>query len=391
MTRPIHVYEITKSTGGVGEYIRWLAHGLDKKRFRVTIACMSSGGDKLAAALSKIPSVRAFHIPMVRYFVEPFSDSVVLVRLARIFRNEKIDLIHAHVSKPGFLARLAALGTGIPVIYSPHGFSFHAGSGKIGAKIYAGIERFAARYLTAKIIVVADAERALAQRFGVGNLDQFVTVHSGIDLAPFDTPVDPREIKASFQVPENSPLVGAVGRLYDPKQPVTLIEAAALIHASRPDVHFVWVGEGKLKAKALAEIELHGLQSIFHLVGFRDNIPAIMKSLDCFVLPTLWEAFPLTILEAMAASVPIVASNVDGIPEAVLDGGTGFLVSPGDPSALADSILQILSNEQLAKRFSQNGRARVQKLFTRARMLDNIESVYEAVAKKATDSKSMNE
>ncbi len=379
MKEPIHVFEIAKSTGGAGAYLRWLVNGLDKDRFRVTVACLSTGGAELAAELRQVSGVRAFHLPMVRYFIEPFSDSVLLFRLARIVRREKIDLIHAHVSKPGFLARLAAFGTGIPVIYSPHGFAFHAGSGRLSKAIFAFLERSAARYLTTKIIVVADAERALAQRFRVGRPEQFVTVHSGIDLTPFDKAVDTAAVKASLGVPPESPLVGAVGRLYPPKQPMEMIRAAAVIHIKRPDVHFVWVGDGPLMPQAQAEIARLGLQSIFHLVGHRRDVPAVMRSLTCFVLPTLWEAFPLTVLEAMAAGVPVIASGVDGIPEAVQNRQTGLLIPPGDSQALAGAVLKLLTHPALTAHYGASGRLRVGELFTRQKMVENMMHVYEEI------------
>jgi len=379
MDAHIHLFLISKSTGGAGEYMRWLANGLDKNRFKITVACLSSGGQTLAAELGKIPDVKAFHIPMVRYLIEPFSDSIVLARLAWAIWMGDFDIIHSNTSKPGFLGRLAALGTGIPAVYSPHGFAFHVGTRRAVALLYAFFERISARYLTTKILVVADAEFQLARRYNVGTESQFVTVHSGIDLGSYEDPVDIGKIKRSLNVPAESPLVGAVGRLYPPKQPSDLIYAAAIIYKQRPDVHYVWVGDGPLMANAQALVDNFGLQDKFHFAGHRNDVPKIMKSLDCFVLPTLWEAFPLTVLEAMAASIPVVATNVDGVPEAILDKETGILVSPNNPLELADGILELIDNPDLARRFGLSGRQRVEYHFTMQGMIDRLECVYEEI------------
>jgi glycosyltransferase involved in cell wall biosynthesis len=376
----IQVLLISKSTGGVGEYLRWIANGLDKSRFKLTVACMSTGGKALADQLSQQSGVSAVYIPMVRYLIEPFSDSLAFIRLARLIRRQKFDLIHAHASKPGFLGRLAAIGSRVPVIFSPHGFSFHRGKGPTVARIYAILERIAARYLTAKIIIVAQAEYKLAQEFGVGKKDQFITIHSGIEMTEYDNPVDPIAIRRSLQVPVDTPLVGAVGRLNAQKHPLNLIKAAELIHEKRPDIHFVWVGDGPLLEAALKAVRAANLHEVFHFPGYRADISQIMKCLDCFALPSLWEAFPLTVLEAMAAGIPVVATNVDGVPEAVIDQETGILVPPQISTELAKGILHILDNPEISLSMGQAGNDRVKQMFTRGKMLEKLEQVYINVA-----------
>jgi glycosyltransferase involved in cell wall biosynthesis len=177
----MRVLEIGKSTGGIGTYLRWLAQGLDLERFDLTFACLSEKSMELADELKSIKGVKAISWPMNRFKIDLFSDFLLMLKIVRLIRSGKFELIHAHGSKSGFLARIAAIGSGVPVIYSPHCFSFHIGVNPLTANVLAALERFAARFLTARIITVADGEQTLAQRFRIGFPELFVTVHSGID------------------------------------------------------------------------------------------------------------------------------------------------------------------------------------------------------------------
>jgi hypothetical protein len=126
MNRSVRVLMVTKSTGGVAEYVRWLVHGIDKEKFALLVVCLSENGPEFAEELRQAYGVQSISYAMNRYKVDVISDARVGFQLARLIRGHQFDLIHAHASKPGFLARMAALGTGIPVLYSPHCFAFHA-------------------------------------------------------------------------------------------------------------------------------------------------------------------------------------------------------------------------------------------------------------------------
>lgn len=378
MTR-IRVLEIGKSTAGIGTYLRWLAQGLDVERFQLTFACLSEGGMALADELGSIKDIRAISWPMNRFKVDPVSDLLLTLRIARLIRAEKFDLIHAHGSKSGFLARLAAMGSGVPVIYSPHCFSFHDGVNPLLANLLAALERFAARYLTARIITVADGEQTLARRYRVGFPQLFVTVHSGIDPANYDKPVDKTAQRAFLKLDENAPLVGAVGRLGKQKSPLDFVQMAALVYSHMPQTHFVWAGSGPLKEAAQNLSEELGIGEVCHFIGEYKDVPSLLGAMDCFVLPSLWEGFPIVLLEAMAAGVPIVATDIPGNDEAVSSGKNGWLVPPASPSALAEKVLGLLNNLEQAATFARSSRERIHQEFTRAKMLASIQNVYQDV------------
>lgn len=374
------VLEVTKSTAGVAEYVRGLARELDKSRFSLTVACLSEGSQEFAAELAQIPGVSAFSLAMNRYQIDPFSDSRVLLRLRSIIRNERFDLIHAHASKPGFLARLAAAGSQTPVIYSPHCFSFHAGTGSLKATLLADLERFAAHRLTTCILTVADGERTLARQYNVGSDEQFFTIHTGIDPAPFERPLERGAARSSLDVPGHALLVGSVGRLSAQKAPLDFVRAAGHVHKRQPGVHFAWIGSGPLEPAARQLAAQLGLGEVMHFVGQRSDVPRLMGALDCFVLTSLWEGFPIVLLEAMAAGAPIVASDIPGNDEAIAHGKNGWLVKTGDAAATGDAILDLLQNPERAGQFRQAGRKRIQEEFTRANMMKAITCLYEETA-----------
>jgi glycosyltransferase involved in cell wall biosynthesis len=375
----IRILEIGKSTAGIGTYLRWLANGLDLDRFQLTFACLSEKSAELAAELRSIKDIKAVSWSMNRFKVDLFSDLLLVLRIAHLIRTEKFDLVHAHGSKAGFLVRIAALGSGVPVIYSPHCFAFHAGVSPGIANFLALLERFAARFLTARIITVSDGEQTLAHRFRVGSPTLFSTVHTGIDPVFSTHSVDKASQKAALHLPPNSLLVGAVGRLGKQKAPLDFVQMAALVHAQMPQTHFVWAGSGPLEDEANALAESLGIRDVCHFIGEYKNVPALLAIMDCFVLPSLWEGFPIVLLEAMAIGVPIVATDIPGNDESILSGTNGWLVPPKNPAALADKALHLLKNPAQAAVFVAAGQKRIENEFTRAKMLSSIQIIYQSV------------
>lgn len=375
MTEKIRLLLATKSTGGVASYIRTLVKGLDKKTFAITVVCLSENGTEFARELVDEYGVQAFSLAMNRYKINPLTDLKVFFRLARHIRLHQYDLIHAHVSKPGFLMRLAAAATPIPVLYSPHNFAFHEGASPIFARFVAALERFAARFTT-KIITVSSHERDLALHYGVGSPDLYVVVPSGIDAELFRVAHPLSEQKKTLNVPEDAPIVGVVGRLAEPKSPQDFVRMAALVHEKYPSVHFVWIGDGPLQNPAMELTSSLGLDDVVHWAGFRKDVPDLLSSFSCFVLPTGWEAFPLVVLEAFAADVPVVATDVMGTREFITHQKNGFLVPVGDVQGMAGYVIEILSNAELAERVRKQGRLQVDELYTLERMISSLTSIY---------------
>jgi glycosyltransferase involved in cell wall biosynthesis len=381
VTAPIHILQAAKSTGGVGVYTRRLIQALDKQRYQITAICLAAGSDELAAELSRLPNVSAFSIPM-KDSIDPFSDLHVYARIARIVRDSRPGLIHAHTSKPGFLTRLAAVGTGIPVIYQPANFAFHDGTPRLLALGYASLEGLMARFATERIIAVCQGERELARRYSVGTDDMFTIIHSGIEVGDFNLDVDRVRVRSGFGIPPDARLVGSVARLTEAKAPQDFIRSAAIVHDRNPSVHFLWVGDGPLEPAARALVAAKGLQDVFHFAGHRNDIPAVLQALDCFVLSSHWEGFSIAMLEAMAAGLPIVCTRVMGAAEAICDNETGYLVAIGDVPSMAEAVLRLCGDPVLSRRMGLAAQTRAYEKFTYSGMLTRIDALYQEVYAK---------
>ena len=377
----LRILLVSKSTGGLLTYMRWLASGLDLNRFQLTFACLSEGGSELAAELSRPPDIETLSWPMDRFRINPATDALIILRLSRLIRSRKFALIHAHGSKAGFLARVSAAGSGIPVVYSPHGFAFDAGNvPRFVGLIYAGVEKLIANLLTARIITVSEAEKRSALARGVGKPELFSIVHSGIELKHFDLSADRRSLRQMLGIPIDAPLIGTVGRLNEQKAPFDFVRLAALMNRSCAGIYFVWIGDGALMESARNMARQLGVESLIRFMGSRFDVIPLLRGMDCFLLTSHWEAFPIVVLEAMASQLPVVASNLPGVDEAVVDGFSGYLCPIGDLEAMRAALEKIIGDQDHAAQLGLNGRNRIIQFFTRERMIQELESVYVQVS-----------
>ena len=378
MNRSVRVLLVTKSTGGVAEYIRWLVQGIDREKFSLLVVCLSENSPEFAEELRQAYDVQSISYTMDRYKVDVLSDARVGFQLAKLIREHQFDLIHAHASKPGFLARLAALGTGVPVLYSPHCFAFHAGAGRLTIVITSFLERLAA-FFTTRFVVVSEGERELACQYHVGRPEQITVIHTGIDPAPFRLPVDVSYLKTSLGIPASAPVIGSVGRLSIQKSPVDFVRVAEALHKSKPNAHFVWVGDGPLEEDVRNLSTSLQLDSAIHWLGQRSDVQKLLHLFDCLILTSRWEGFPLVVLEAMAAGTPVVATDIPGTRELIQHGVNGWLAPTRDAQALAGLVLDVLTNPNKANAFRRSSQARIENEFTRTRMLEMIQNLYKEV------------
>ncbi len=351
---------------GVPRHVLDLLARLDLDRWDVTVACPP--GTELWDGLDAFPGVERVALPMRR---QPAAgDVVALARLVRLVR--RADVVHAHSSKAGFLARLACLLTGRTArcVFTPHGWSFWAFEGVAG-RLFTVLERAAARWCRTIIAVSAyEREAGLARR--VGTAERYEVILNGVDVDRFARPR--REDPASIVM---------VARLADQKRPVLAVDAMAALRdlggaAHLKAVHLKIAGDGPLRAEVEARIAQHGLGDRVTLLGERDDVPDLLAHAAVALQTSLYEGCPLTVLEAMAAGVPVVAVGVGGIDELVDEGETGF-VTTGDPHDIAKALLRVLDDAELRTRMGRRAAARARAEFTRERMATETFRVYDAI------------
>jgi len=338
-------------TGGAQTYVAALLPAL-AGRFDVTVAAHGDGPLRDTALAA---GVRFHPLQHVRRDLRPGRDLLGLLELVALMRRERPDILHANSSKAGVLGRVAAALAGVPVrIFTVHGWAFKAHAG-IRSALFRWADRLMAP-LTTVTICVAEGERTAGLAARTCRAERTVVIPNAVDAA-----AAPQSRHAG--VP---PRVVAIGRLAAPKDALTLVRALAAVGA-RPYSALV-VGDGPDRRAVEAEIRSLGLEGAVRLAGERRDVPRLLANADVFVLSSRSEGAPLSVLEAMAAGVPVVASAVGGVPELVADGVTGLLVSPGDPRALAAALDRLLADPALRRRLGAAARERVRTRFDLAAM-----------------------
>lgn len=312
----------------------------------------------------------------------PIRDTAALLSLVSVMRQGEYDIIHTHTSKAGFLGRLAALITGHRrVIYAPHGtvFSGYFPGWQIGIFILA--ERLAAGWCR-RIITLSRAEvREFLDR-GIGEDRLFRVVPNGIDIERLIGQQDRAGFRSALGWSEQDLVIVSVGRLEPVKGHRTLIRAApqiieAVSRSQAPGtVRFLLAGDGALKERLMLEAEKSGVSEHVHFAGHRDDVGAVLSAGDLFVMPSVNEGMGLAVVEAMACSLPVVASNVGGIPEVVEDGVSGILVPPNDAGALAAACSGLLFDPTARERMGIEGERKARARYDIRAFLQNTAAVY---------------
>jgi glycosyltransferase involved in cell wall biosynthesis len=314
-------------TGGAQTYVAQLLPALTE-HYDVVVAAHGTGPLHDAALAA---GARFVQLHNVRRPIGP-RDLAGIWELYRLFRRERPDIVHLNSSKVGALGRLAGAAARVPVrIFTVHGWSFapHEGAAEHGYRL---LERTLSPL--AWTICVSEGERARAPWLN----GRSVVIPNAVDVA-------------SMRVAHGNggpPTIVTVGRLVRPKSFWILGDALRLL--SDTPLRVLVAGEGP------QDKYLRGIRGV-ELLGDRDDVPELLAEGDLFVLSSLSEGMPISVLEAMAAGLPVVASAVGGIPEIVVDGETGLLVPPGDPAPLAEAIRRLLGDPELRRRFGEAGRA----------------------------------
>jgi sugar transferase (PEP-CTERM/EpsH1 system associated) len=353
------------STGGAQIALLRLLTGLDRDRFSPAVVCLYNGDTTIAR------QIRALCIPVTDLGMTAKWRWDALWRLCCLLRRERPTILHTwmfHANVPG---RIMGRLVGVPIIITSRR------NENIGGHLRETLNRWTSRLDDRVIAVCESARQAEIKRARVPP-DKVVTIYNGIDPERFITSdPQPPEVRKILGVPAKAPLLGLVARLHRQKGLGDLLTAVAWVRERVPDVRLLLIGEGELRDELEAQARALGLSGAVIFAGTRTDVAEIVAALDIFVLPSLWEGTSNAVLEAMAAGLPIVATAVGGTPEVVVDGVTGLLVPPRDPSALAGALVTLLHDADLRHRMGRAGRERVKQYFSLERMVRRTEALYE--------------
>jgi glycosyltransferase involved in cell wall biosynthesis len=368
--------------GGAQVVVKTLLEHLDRDRFHVTVA-VGNTGYLTAAAEAYGAEVRVF--PELRREISPMHDGLAVARLFGFIKREGFALVHTHSTKAGLVGRIASRLAAAPVtVHTVHGLPFHDFNGPWRNRAYKLAERFAGR-LSDCLICVSDKDKRLAVMEGLVPDERAVTIPPGVDLTRYQPDVRDPAAREQLGIPSVGPVVGMIARLDAQKAPEDFVLAARQVLQRIPDATFLVVGDGPLRGRLaeLARTVCDPARVI--LAGARTDIPAVLSAIDVFVLPSLWEGLPVTILEAMAMAKPVVATSIPGTVEIVQHDVTGLLVPPRDPARLAEAIVALLSDRDRARAMGREGSRLVHDRFDAERMVARTEALYLQLLARQSD------
>jgi glycosyltransferase involved in cell wall biosynthesis len=365
--------------GGAQETVMYLTDLLDKERFQVEVL----SGPQTGSEGSLIEEVRANGIPvtilpdMLRE-ISPLHDIMALIKMTRFIRNKHYTIVHTNSSKAGIIGRLAARMAGTPIIvHTVHGWSFHEHMASWLRRLYITLERFAASFTDA-MVVVADSDIDKGLQAGIGRPEQYHLIRSAISTEEFDPQhVNRRAVREELGIPLDAPVLGNVGRFSPPKNPFDWVEVAARVAKQMPECYYLLVGDGALRFEAEALVTEKQLSEQTIFTGLRRDVPEMLAAIDVFLLISQWEGLPRVIPQAMAMQVPVVATHVGGSAEAILHGETGYQCNYGDLDDLAAHCLKLLQDERLRTEMGQRGRRYAIQEFDVHRMTQQMMALYE--------------
>ena len=315
-------------------------------------------------------------LPHLVRSIRPAMDVRAVTGIYRFLKARRFDIVHTHTSKAGFVGRVAARWAGAPVIiHTSHGHVFYGYFGPILTRLFLTLERWCARF-TDRIITLTERGRREHLDLGVGLPEQYSVIPSGVPLENFfPDPGRGRRVRERLGIPPDAPVLGTVGRLTAVKDQRTLIAAAKILEDRHPDLVVLLIGDGGLKGKLEAQTRDLGLEGRIRFLGWQPDVPELLNALDVFVLCSLNEGMGRALVEAMASGLPVVTTNVGGMPDLVEEGVSGCLVPAGAPDALAAAVSRMLKDRGRLRSMGERSREK-SAAYTVERMNNQLSDLY---------------
>lgn len=370
---PIHVMQVlhTLEIGGAEKLAYDIARNF-KPGFRFSFFCLDGLGELSDRIKAEGGEVYCFGR-------KGGWDFALIKRFAQLMTDIKVDVVQAHQYTPYFYTVMAALYSKRHprVIFTEHGR--HQPDKVRGKRV---VFNTLMRPFTAKYTGVAQFSKDSLVQFEKIPAHRIDVIYNGIDLSRFPKQYSQSEKRKQLGLPLDRTLIGIIARFDPIKDHKSLIDAIALLLNKVPDTQLLIVGDGPIRQELEDQVAQLKLSDSVRFLGMRSDVPDILMALDVFVLPSIMEATSVTLLEAMAASTPVVATRAGGNKEVVVDGTTGLLVPVSQPPALADALATLLTDRSTADAMGKAARKRVEDNFTFEMMIDKHEHMYRELAQR---------
>lgn len=332
--RKIKILHVAQAAGGVDRYIRMLLKYLDIAEFENILVCSQD-----------------FHkenyVGLVDYFEQVHMNRVIgkddlnaIKEVRKLIKQYNPDIVYAHSSKAGAIARVANIGLKNHCVYNPHGWAFNMRCSKKKQMMYKAIEKIAALFCD-KIICISEAEKYSALNNKICKEEKLQVIFNGVDIEEYENNAHVKINRNDLGIPENAFVVGMVGRMSPQKAPDIFVKMAKIVKDKVSNAHFIIVGNGNQKTDIIKYAVDNGFSECLHITDWVNNPVSYMEIFDVACLLSRWEGFGLVLPEYMMARKPIVASRVDAIPNIIKDGENGLLVDVDDAISASAAVLRI--------------------------------------------------
>jgi len=361
--------------GGAEQLMPAILNRLTEAGFNIRVCALQvRKGNPIAEEL------KSLGLPVDLVLLPNLRHPLNLFRILRYLRVHRPQILHTQLEFSDILGTIAAKLLGIPTVSTLHTLDIF--EGKKTATWRLKLRWFVLRNFCDKIIAVSEKTRTHHLQAGRLGERKVITIYNGIDISRFKN-IDEsikHQLRQSLKLPANSQIIITIAVLREPKGIQYMLKALSYILDKKPNTHYLIVGDGVYADPLREQVVDLNIQEHVTFAGHRTEIPALLSISDIFVLPTLRDALPTVLIEALAAEIPIVSSNVGGVPEIVENKVNGLLVPPRDPNELASACLQLLQNKELTSQIVQTGNTVVQQRFNINNQIEHLSHLYEEVS-----------
>lgn len=371
-------YIITKlELGGAQKVALYTAENLNKNDFQ-NFLITGKGGILIDKACQNL---KVYQLAKLVREISPYKDLKALWHIYTVLKAEKPDIVHTHSSKAGVLGRIAAKLAGIKVIvHTIHGYGFNETQKFYIKYLYIFLERFSA-FLSHKLIAVTNEDINKGLKYKIAPKDKFTLIRAGINTKFYKDYLPLSDFRSSLVKNQETKIITTIGPFKPQKNLKDFIKAAEIVAKEIKDVLFIIVGDGVLRPELEKQIEESGLKDKILMLGWRLDIAAILNASDIFVMTSLWEGLPCTIVEAMCCSKPVIANAVDGVKEIIKENENGYLIEPHNFQKTAEKIIYLLSNEKERLEMGKRAKLSITEEYDLEYMLKQHEELYKSLYK----------
>jgi glycosyltransferase involved in cell wall biosynthesis len=350
--------------GGMQRVVVDLCLNVEPSKFRMSVCCL----DELGPNIKELEQ-RGISVFLIKK--GPGLDYMLPFKLRRLFLKQKIDIVHTHGINPFFYGTI-----GSKLAICPATIQTDHARGVFPVKNKEMFSEMILSWFVDHIVTVSEGVKSDLVKYMRINPDKISIIYNGIDASKFRIKIDKMQKRKGLGISKEDTVIGIGVRLSEQKGVCFLIEAVSILIESFPKIKLLVIGDGELKSDLEKLTEELKITNKVIFAGFRSDIHELLQIIDIYVLPSLWEGHPLVLIEAMAAEMPIVATDIPGNRETVEHGHTGFLVPQKNPQALANALMKFIENEDLRKSAGLNGYNKFRNEFTLDLMIKKYQDLY---------------